>query len=284
MNLSEAEKVLLYGPDLWCGKMSPEHSVATKVQTSEQSCKKPSASYTKKPPLFLYLKTDGQTQDAYNYQTWQDNAVLRGEFSMHSFGEYPSVDVESHLSQILEECVPEKYYLSAKACQGILRRADRRGKQLPPMLKTALYEMIAYWERKEQEILPLTIKVRCGTHGNGGRGVLIQTDQSATLSVFQNQALFQPCDAALTPDIGCMATQQGGAEICEDNKVSTITAVDGMSGNNQPVICIQGNCIDRADTAGCNGKGWTEDVSYTLNTIDRPAVAVVAEMGGGDKQ
>lgn len=36
--------------------------------------------------------------------------------------------------------------------------------------------------------------------------------------------------------------------------------------------CIQGNCIDRADTAGCNGRGWTEDVSYTLNTIDRPAV------------
>lgn len=40
----------------------------------------------------------------------------------------------------------------------------------------------------------------------------------------------------------------------------------------QPAYCIQGNCIDRADTAGCNGKGWTEDVSYTLNTIDRPAV------------
>lgn len=38
-------------------------------------------------------------------------------------------------------------------------------------------------------------------------------------------------------------------------------------------ICIQGNCIDRADTAGCNGKGWRDDdVSYTLNTIDRPAV------------
>ena len=39
-------------------------------------------------------------------------------------------------------------------------------------------------------------------------------------------------------------------------------------------ICVQGNCIDRADTAGCNGKGWTEDVSYTLNTIDRHAVCV----------
>ena len=38
-------------------------------------------------------------------------------------------------------------------------------------------------------------------------------------------------------------------------------------------ICIQGNCIDRADTAGCNGKGWRDDdVSFTLNTIDRAAV------------
>ena len=45
--------------------------------------------------------------------------------------------------------------------------------------------------------------------------------------------------------------------------------------------CIQGNCIDRADTAGCNGKGWTEDVSYTLNTIDRPAVVYDAR-GNGD--
>ena len=39
-------------------------------------------------------------------------------------------------------------------------------------------------------------------------------------------------------------------------------------------ICLQGNGIDRADTAGCNGKGWMEDVSYTLNTIDRHAVCI----------
>jgi len=37
--------------------------------------------------------------------------------------------------------------------------------------------------------------------------------------------------------------------------------------------CLQGNGIDRADTAGCNGKGWKEGACYTLNTIDRPAVA-----------
>ena len=37
-------------------------------------------------------------------------------------------------------------------------------------------------------------------------------------------------------------------------------------------ICLQGNGIDRADTAGCNGAGWRRGGSYTLNTIDRPAV------------
>ena len=39
------------------------------------------------------------------------------------------------------------------------------------------------------------------------------------------------------------------------------------------VICVQGNCIDRPDGATCNGAGWKKDCCYTLNTIDRPAVA-----------
>lgn len=30
--------------------------------------------------------------------------------------------------------------------------------------------------------------------------------------------------------------------------------------------CLQGNGIDRADTAGCNGCGWRTDQSYTLRT------------------
>ncbi len=51
----------------------------------------------------------------------------------------------------------------------------------------------------------------------------------------------------------------------------------------EPVYCIQGNCIDRSDTAGCNGKGWKENVSYTLTTIDRPAVVYgVSENMNGD--
>ena len=42
----------------------------------------------------------------------------------------------------------------------------------------------------------------------------------------------------------------------------------------EPVYCLQGNGIDRADTAGCNGKGWKEDESYTLNTVDRHAICI----------
>jgi hypothetical protein len=43
------------------------------------------------------------------------------------------------LSQTLEVGnVPQRFYLSAKACAGILRRAERRGKELPPALKAAL--------------------------------------------------------------------------------------------------------------------------------------------------
>lgn len=39
----------------------------------------------------------------------------------------------------------------------------------------------------------------------------------------------------------------------------------------ESAYCLQGNGIDRSEKAGCNGKGWTEDVSYTLNTMDRHA-------------
>lgn len=57
---------------------------------------------------------------------------------MYSFAGPRSVAEESTLSQILEAHVPEKYFLSAQACRGILNRAQRRGKELPPMLKEAL--------------------------------------------------------------------------------------------------------------------------------------------------
>lgn len=61
-----------------------------------------------------------------------------GDYMTRNFGVSPSVVKESRLSQILEDCPPTKYYLSKKACLGILTRAARRGKELPPELKAAL--------------------------------------------------------------------------------------------------------------------------------------------------
>lgn len=64
---------------------------------------------------------------------------------------------------------------------------------------------------------------------------------------------------------GCNGGGKGALE--QEDKSGTLG-----TGNDQTIFCLQGNGIDRADTAGCNGKGWREDTSYTLNTIDRPAV------------
>ena len=72
-----------------------------------------------------------------------DSSVLRGAYLTRSFGESPSVAVVSHLSLILQVSPPPKYSLSATACKGILRRAERRGKKLPEILIMALQQMIA---------------------------------------------------------------------------------------------------------------------------------------------
>lgn len=80
------------------------------------------------------------------------------------------------------------------------------------------------------------------------------------------------------------ARGNGDGDVCStvtgdhENRVTDYTSVviEGA-----PVYCLQGNGIDRGDTAGCNGKGWKEDICYTLNTIDRHAVTF-AMQGFGD--
>lgn len=62
----------------------------------------------------------------------------------------------------------------------------------------------------------------------------------------------------------------GDSESGGETREGVAGGLENSTGNT--VWCLQGNVIDRADTAGCNGRGWCEDVSYTLNTIDRPAV------------
>lgn len=165
-----------------------------------------------------------------------------------------------------------------------------------------------------------TLKIRSDCEG-GGKGALIQTDKSATLSTLNDQYLFQPMAAYSIEN----HPADSRVSIDESGKVQTLTSRMGTGGGNVPMVmepvvfrkgtrphskdeaqkwekaeevantlntfdqgetranelvveeqlvyCLQGNGIDRADTAGCNGKGVKEDISYTLNTLDRHAVA-----------
>ena len=219
-------QVSMYAQGTWSGKTSPEPSQATKETTSPPSSKKRSTSSSRKPPLFLYLKRDGQQAGA----SWEPNGALLGEFSMHSFGESPREESASLLSQILEANPHPKYFLSETACRGILTRAARRGKPLPNLLKTALLEMIEWQQRGGADAY--TLKIRSGCAG-GGKGALVQTEKAGTLSTRQDQTLFQ------------------------------LVA--------EPTFCISGNTVDRATNQ--NGTGVRENGSFTVNTVDRHAVA-----------
>ena len=63
---------------------------------------------------------------------------------MLSTGESPRDASVSTLSPILMGTAPERYYLTPRACQGILRRCRQCGKILPDVLREAL-------ERQAQE-------------------------------------------------------------------------------------------------------------------------------------
>lgn len=160
---------------LWSGKMSPERSAATKGETLRQSSKRSSASQSRKPPILKCLKKDGQLGGATTMK-WEDDGAWLGECMTRNTGESPNAAVVSRLSQILEVTPQEKYSLSAKACLGILRRAERRGKDLPERLKAVL----------------LMQSASGGGCDGGGKGALVQTEKSGTLGTGNDQTIFTP--------------------------------------------------------------------------------------------
>lgn len=179
---------------------------------------------------------------------WEDDGAWCGELTTRNTGECPNAVVVSRLSQILEETPHPKYNLTAKACQGILRRAERRGKDLPKLLKQVL----------------LMQSASGGGCDGGGKGALVQTEKSGTLGTGNDQTIF------------CMATQQGGAELRTDDRAPTLTAAAGMSGNNQPVVCA-GFKLGNSEQA--RSIGYQEELSPTLNAEcggNKPAVVAPA--------
>ena len=82
------------------------------------------------------------------------------------------------------------------------------------------------------EAAAYTLKTRSGCAG-GGKGALVQTEKTGTLSTLQDQTLFQLIQ--------------------------------------EPTYCISGNMVDRATKQ--NGMGVGENISFTMDTVNRHAVA-----------
>jgi len=109
----------------------------------------PVGSFGKMCPASCHLTEDGILVPLSG--RWSNSGMASaGEFLTLSTCEWTALpeqfrrdDGVSCLSDILETSdVPERYYLSVKACKGILRRVEKRGKSLPAPLAHALKAVV----------------------------------------------------------------------------------------------------------------------------------------------
>ena len=103
----------------------------------------PAGSSGKTFPVRCHLATE-TISETFSARLLTQGMGWRGESWTLRGSEYPNVDVDSSLSDILETGdLPSRFYLSARACEGILRRAEVRGRTLPPQLAAALQHWAA---------------------------------------------------------------------------------------------------------------------------------------------
>lgn len=154
--------------------------------------------------------------------------------------------------------------------------------------------------------VPLVMKIRSGCEG-GGKGPLIQENKSATLSCNNDQTLFEPRAYGIcSKDSNAMKSDNphsgiyeaetartldgnGGNPSCNQGGIAIVAFTQNQRdevrdlGDRSAVVCanagtkqqtyvLQGSMIGREDKNGPQGDGINEDVSFTLNTVDRHAV------------
>ena len=187
-----------------CGRMCREQCQAQKDRILGQSLKK-SAKSKIKPYIFLCLRRNGQPQE----KLWEMIIPLPIEYSMRNTSESLKDAEESFLSQILQENVPEKYYLSQRACSGILRRASARGQGTAGTAETGIGET--------------------GTiclNDQGGERIDVTQDKTTTLRA---QAHHPPC--VMFENHSQDTRYIGPLEVSQ-----TVLATFGTGGNNQPFV------------------------------------------------
>ena len=98
----------------------------------------PSGWYGRTSPVSCRLTTEKILEPS--SECWQNSGMgsPTGFLTLNT-SEWPSDAAVCSLSDTLETgTVPQRFYLSATACAGILRRAEKRGKMLPSALQQAL--------------------------------------------------------------------------------------------------------------------------------------------------
>ena len=88
--------------------------------------------------LGSFQATEAETSLPSSARLFNSGMASHGLLLTVNTSEWRNDGAACSLSDTLEECPDPKYSLSAKACEGILRRSARRGKQLPPALEHAL--------------------------------------------------------------------------------------------------------------------------------------------------
>lgn len=266
----EDDQVCLFDPAGSAGKTYRAHSPAERrnTRTSVLSWRK---SLELKAIPFLSLDLTPGYGNLLGEFYWELISPWLGESSMLNTGPAPlnAVDVYS-LSQILEGSPHRRYYLSRTACLGILRRAEERGKELPPQLKTALMmqagiitsaprprEMKAYHINQRDEGIDL--------HGISGALMATSNMQMQTF---------------ITGEPVAFAANQRD-EVRDLHDVAG--AIQAQPGMKQQTFIAAGFCAGAAPTAG--GIGYQEEISPTLKAAESgtnmvPSVLCLNDQGG----
>ena len=184
-----------------------------------------------------------QGQDGQTLVMCIQPALSRGESSMLNTSELPNDAVGCLLWQVLDREVSPRYSLSAKACAGILRRAEARKKTLPPTLKVAL-------ERISDPQWGGVVTASGGALGGGSETLVVHGTQDPIISSTTAHCLGR--NGGQENILFDIAHRSDVVRIQDDDTTPTLTARMGTGGN--------GNGFDDSG------------VSYTLTATDTHGV------------
>ena len=234
---NEAEQLSIYDLDLWCGRMFQEPSPAEpqKERISGSSSRRSSEL---KSVVFQSLDLTPGAGNLLGEFYWELISPWRGDALTLNTGVSPREEKESSLSQILQDNPPPKYYLTRKACLGILRRASERGKELPEKLKWAL-ELQSGLGQSDGDVLLWG----CGDRGGSvSTGVLTAAFSagagSSAGSVGYNENVAPTLKGSASgncmPSVLCLSDQGGSVMGCSEDVAGTIRAQEH---GHQPLVC-----------------------------------------------